>query len=92
MLEPICHVGFPFRQAIFANMSGHLDIADYIYSNPTLLDLKVQGLWLASRMVVQHLFSMVLMANSAMITEDAVAVEAPAVNFVHKNLNVFPFK
>lgn len=30
--------------------------------------------------------------NSAMITEDAVAVEAPAVDFVHKNSNVFPFK
>jgi carboxypeptidase D len=24
-------------------------IADYIYSNPTLLDLKLQGIWIADR-------------------------------------------
>ena len=42
---------------------GISDIADYLYSNPTLLDLKVEGLWLASRMVLQHMFSMVLMTN-----------------------------
>lgn len=42
---------------------GISDIADYLYSNPTLLDLKVQGLWLASRMVLQHLFSVVLMTT-----------------------------
>jgi len=71
---------------------GISDIADYIYSNPTLLDLSVQGIWLASRMVVQHLCSpLVLMANLALIT-DVVVSEAPAVNFVHKNLNVFAFK
>lgn len=69
------------------------DITDYIYSNPTLLDLCVQGIWLASRMVVQPLCSpLVLMANLAIITEDVVASEVPAVNFVHKNLNVFAFK
>jgi hypothetical protein len=36
-------------------MIGLSDIADYMFSHPTLLDLKVQGMWLASRMFVQHI-------------------------------------
>jgi hypothetical protein len=30
-------------------------IADYMFSHPTLLNLKVQGMWLASRMFVQQI-------------------------------------
>jgi len=50
-------------------------IADYIYSNPTLLDLKLSGLWLGSPALV----------------EEAVGIQTPAVNFVNNNLNLFPF-
>ncbi|KAF8477756.1 Alpha/Beta hydrolase protein [Russula ochroleuca] len=51
------------------------NIADYMLSHPTLLDLKVQAMWL----------------GSPALAADVVADQAPAVNFVHKNLNVFPF-
>ncbi|KAH9997012.1 Alpha/Beta hydrolase protein, partial [Russula vinacea] len=51
------------------------NIADYMFSHPDLLDLKVQAMWL----------------GSPQITEDVIAEQVPAVNFVHKNLNVFPF-
>ncbi|KAI0251528.1 Alpha/Beta hydrolase protein [Lactifluus subvellereus] len=50
-------------------------IADYIYSNPHLLNLKVLGIWLAS----------------PILGRDVVSTQAPAVNFVHKNENVFAF-
>ncbi|KAI9430047.1 alpha/beta-hydrolase [Russula earlei] len=50
-------------------------IADYIYSNPSLLQLEVQGLWL----------------GSPVLAPDVVSIQVPAVNFVHKNQNVFPF-
>ncbi|KAI0293644.1 Alpha/Beta hydrolase protein [Multifurca ochricompacta] len=50
-------------------------IADFIYSNPDLLDLKVQGIWL----------------GAPVLTQDVVAIQAPAVNFVHKYENVFAF-
>ncbi|KAF8257528.1 alpha/beta-hydrolase [Lactarius quietus] len=48
-------------------------LADYILSNPSALDLKVQGMWL----------------GSPTLGEDVTSIEVPAVNFVHKNLNVF---
>ena len=65
-----------------------------MFSHPDLLDLKVQAMWLGSRMFVQYLVccSIVLMTSTAQITEDVIAEQVPAVNFVHKNLNVFPFK
>lgn len=50
-------------------------IADYMFSHPTLLDLKVQGMWLAS----------------PILAEDVILTQVPSVDFVHKNLNVFPF-
>jgi len=37
-------------------MIGLSDIADYMFSHPTLLNLKVQGMWLASRMFVLNFF------------------------------------
>ena len=37
-------------------MIGLSDIADYMFSHPTLLNLKVQGMWLASRMFVRNFF------------------------------------
>ncbi|KAI0270300.1 Alpha/Beta hydrolase protein [Russula aff. rugulosa BPL654] len=49
-------------------------IADYMFSHPTLLDLKVQGMWLASPILAQ----------------DVVSMQVPSVDFVNKNLNVFP--
>jgi len=75
-------------------MTGLSDIADYMFSNPTLLNLTVQGMWLASRMFssIFVLCSIGMMTNAAILTEDAASIEAPSVNFVHKNLNVFPFK
>jgi len=51
-------------------------IADYMFLHPTLLDLKIQGLWLGSPSLI----------------EDGIAIQLPAVNFVNKNLNIFPFK
>ncbi|KAI0055876.1 alpha/beta-hydrolase [Artomyces pyxidatus] len=50
-------------------------IADYIYSNPSSLALNLQGIWL----------------GSPILAEDAVQLEAPAVNFVQKYTNVFAF-
>jgi hypothetical protein len=32
------------------------------------------------------------MTSTAELAEDVVTGQAPAVNFVHKNMNVFPFK
>jgi carboxypeptidase D len=63
-------------------------------SHPTLLDLKVQAMWLGSRTFVQYFVccSIALMMCTAALAADVVADQAPAVNFVHKNLNVFPFK
>jgi hypothetical protein len=62
-------------------------------SHPTLLDLKLQGLWLGSRMIVQHLYSSVaLTMNSAALTEDVISAQVAAVHFVQRNLNVFAFK
>ena len=44
-------------------------------------------------MTIQYLYSsVVLMTNSALLTVDAVAAQVPAVQFVHRNLNVFAFK
>ncbi|KAH9046623.1 Alpha/Beta hydrolase protein [Lactarius hengduanensis] len=50
-------------------------LADYIFSNPSLLDLKVQGIWL----------------GSPVLADDVISFEAPSVNFVHRNENVFAF-
>lgn len=63
-------------------------------SHPTLLDWKVHGMWLGSRMFVQYTVccSITLMTSTAALTDDTVTEQAPAVNFVHKNLNVFSFK
>ncbi len=55
MLGCICPVGVFVRRAESAHMIGLSDIADYMFSHPTLLNLKVQGMWLASRMFVQHI-------------------------------------
>jgi len=44
-------------------------------------------------MIVQHLsFSIALMMNSAILTQDVVSIQAPAVHFVQRNPNVFAFK
>ncbi|KAH9949179.1 Alpha/Beta hydrolase protein [Amylocystis lapponica] len=50
-------------------------IADYIYSNPNLLDLNLTGIWI----------------SDPSVSWDIVQTEIPAVNFVHKYLNVFSF-
>ncbi|KAH8980669.1 Alpha/Beta hydrolase protein [Lactarius akahatsu] len=50
-------------------------LADYIFSNPSLLDLKVQGIWL----------------GSPVLADDVISFEVPSVNFVHRNENVFAF-
>jgi hypothetical protein len=69
------------------------DIADYIYSNPNILDLKPQGIWLASRMSGPHFcHSTTLMTNLAFLAPNALTIQVPSVNFVHKNENVFAFK
>src|ERR1700730_2839665 len=50
MLGSICHVGLSVRHTGFVCVTGFSDIADYMFLHPTLLDLKIQGLWLGSRM------------------------------------------
>jgi hypothetical protein len=49
MLDSICPVG---RPVVMRTYPSHeiIDLADYIFSNPNVLDLKVQGIWLGSRM------------------------------------------
>ena len=51
-------------------------------------------MWLGSRMFVQYYVccSITLMTSTAQLAEDVITGQVPAVNFVHKNLNVFPFK
>ncbi|KAH9963660.1 Alpha/Beta hydrolase protein [Russula compacta] len=66
---------FPRQACEIRSLDWLSDIADYIYSNPNLLDLKVEGLWL----------------GSPAFSETVIAAQVPAVNFVHKNQNVFPF-
>jgi hypothetical protein len=56
MLGCICPVRFLVRRAESVHMIGLLDIADYMFSHPTLLNLQVQGMWLASRMFVLHIY------------------------------------
>ncbi|KAH9910242.1 Alpha/Beta hydrolase protein, partial [Amylocystis lapponica] len=48
-------------------------IADYIYSNPDILDLNLKGFWI----------------SDPSISWDVVQEEIPAVSFVHKYLDVF---
>ncbi|KAG8813069.1 hypothetical protein FRC17_001683 [Serendipita sp. 399] len=50
-------------------------IADYIYSHPKALDLKLKGIWMAD----------------PILGWDVVQNQIPAVNFVHKYENVFAF-
>lgn len=50
-------------------------IADYIYSHPSALDLKLKGIWIAD----------------PVLGWDVVQNQIPAVNFVHKYENVFAF-
>ncbi|KAG8785239.1 hypothetical protein FRC15_001736 [Serendipita sp. 397] len=50
-------------------------IADYIYSHPKALDLKLKGIWIAD----------------PVLGWDVVQNQIPAVNFVHKYENVFAF-
>ncbi|KAN0139502.1 Alpha/Beta hydrolase fold [Lactarius tabidus] len=49
--------------------------ADYIFSNPSALDLKLKGIWL----------------GSPVLGDVVIELEVPSVNFVHKNENVFGF-
>ena len=46
---------FFVRGAKSVLMIGLSDIADYMFSHPTLLNIKVQGMWLGSRMFVRHI-------------------------------------
>ncbi|KAI9449078.1 alpha/beta-hydrolase [Lactarius psammicola] len=50
-------------------------LADYMFSNPSLLELKVHGIWL----------------GSPFLAEDVISIQVPSVNFVHRNENVFAF-
>ncbi|KIL59167.1 hypothetical protein M378DRAFT_169680 [Amanita muscaria Koide BX008] len=50
-------------------------IADYIYTHPTLLDLQLQGIWMAD----------------PLISWDVVQEQIPAVDFVYKYQHVFAF-
>ncbi|KZP07780.1 alpha/beta-hydrolase [Athelia psychrophila] len=50
-------------------------IANYIYENPTIVDLKLQGIWI----------------SDPSLSWDVVQEQIPAVNFVHKYENVFAF-
>lgn len=43
------------QRAESVHMNCLSDIADYMFSHPTLLNLKVQGMWLASRTFVEHI-------------------------------------
>lgn len=45
-------VGFFVQRVESVHMNCLSVIADYMFSHPTLLDLKVQGMWLASRKFV----------------------------------------
>lgn len=65
-----------------------------MFSHPTLIDWKVDGIWLGSRMFVQYIICrcIALMTRTATLIDDVVAIQTPSVNLVHKNLNVFPFK
>ncbi|KAG1741365.1 Alpha/Beta hydrolase protein [Suillus lakei] len=51
-------------------------IANYIYENPTLLDLSLQGIWI----------------NDPLLSWDVVQVQIPAVDFVNKYAGLFSFK
>jgi hypothetical protein len=55
MLGRIYPVGFFVLRAEFIHMIGLLDIADYMFSHPTLLNKNVSGMYLASRMFIQHI-------------------------------------
>ena len=73
-----------------------LDIANYIYENPALLDLSLQGLWINDRACSSVV--MILMSEGAerhrpaLLSWDVVQEEIPAVDFVHKYKGLFSFK
>ncbi|KAH0839339.1 Alpha/Beta hydrolase protein [Lanmaoa asiatica] len=52
-----------------------VDIANYIYEHPTLLDLSLQGIWI----------------SDPLLSWDVVQEEIPAVDFVHKYQGLFSF-
>ncbi|KAG8218065.1 Alpha/Beta hydrolase protein [Butyriboletus roseoflavus] len=55
--------------------SSFVDIANYIYENPTLLDLSLQGIWICD----------------PSLSWNVVQEEIPAVDFVHKYQGLFSF-
>ncbi|KAG8806089.1 hypothetical protein FRC17_005184 [Serendipita sp. 399] len=69
-----------------------VDLADYIYSHPRALDLKLKGIWIADR-AYYEIGSPLLSLRSplAVLGWDVVQNQIPAVNFVHKYENVFAF-
>lgn len=71
------------------------DIANFIYENPTLLDLSLQGFWIADRMPCATswlIYSYLLRLATAVLGWDVVQEQIPAVAFVHKYEHVFAFK
>jgi carboxypeptidase D len=70
-----------------------IDIADYIYSHPTLLDLSLQGIWLGDRkFFVFYIFSPSERVYAALISLFPLQQQTPAVDFVHKYQHVFSLK
>jgi len=83
--------------ACFRTLSRHgaVDIANFIYQHPTLLDLQLQGIWLADReshLVVKPDSEALTLNPLAVIGWDVEAMQIPAVNLVHKYEHVFSFK
>lgn len=71
-----------------------VDIANYIYDNPDLLDLNLKGFWISDREYntsCSNINSDILRCTAS-ISWDVVQEEIPAVSFVHKYLNVFSLK
>ena len=70
------------------------DIADYIYSNPGLLDLNLKGFWISDRKRPSFASVPANRTNVgiAEISWLVVQEQIPAVDFVHKYLNVFSLK
>lgn len=77
-----------------ATCSSHeiTDVADYIFSNPSALNMSIKGIWLGSRVYGFIISVSSLTTPSALLTDDVTSLEVPAVDFVHKNENVFGFK
>ena len=75
---------------------SRIDIANYIYNNPDLLDWNLKGFWINNRMRPRlHRQSRLYSDRShdlAEISDFVVQMEIPAVDFMHKYENVFAFK